>query len=342
MKISKSHSVRPPKLDDKDLSLTFGRVLGKLGDDAIYAVMFREAEIRVAQAVRREWAEVDNTVTSDLETNSGYYPNMSGRGWDSVHDEVVECLQADRSYLENERILARAHLALCDRVIAALSEVNAPSAFTQAYDADGPRGGIALRHLGGSIAAARRATARLEAADQAWTEGYNRLVARGVARNRFAATPESVLLSRIDAESPESFEQVTALLLQRDGCTIERDRGGPGDLGADVIAVTPEGLRIVVQCKHSIKPRNRLDPRHVYELNGTARPVHGADIVGIVTNRALSDGAATFAESQAIHVIDRPVLKRWATYGVPWWKPEQILELPAITPAETPIEHTAA
>jgi hypothetical protein len=341
VKINKSGSMRPPRLGDSDLGVTFGSALGKLSDETVHAIVFREVEVRVAQAVRRRWAVLDEAMTFNLEINASDHLKMSGRGWESVQDEGAEYMQADRNQLENERVLTRAHMALCDKVIAALSVADAASAFSQAYGADGLRQGIALHYLDGSMAAARRMNERSNATNQTYEDGLNRIVARAKARNEFARTPGSVALSQIDAESPESFEQLTAWLLKRDGCTIERDRGGPGDQGADVIATTPDGLRIVLQCKHSTKLRNRLDPRHVHQLNGTARPIHGADIVGIVTNRALSDSAEAFAASQGIHNVDRRVLKRWATYGVPWWKPEELV-VPEIVLLETPVEQEAA
>lgn len=40
-----------------------------------------------------------------------------------------------------------------------------------------------------------------------------------------------------------------ALLRERDGCREIRVVGGANDLGADVIAVTPDDLRLVIQCK---------------------------------------------------------------------------------------------
>lgn len=121
----------------------------------------------------------------------------------------------------------------------------------------------------------------------------------------------------------DTFEKQVAWLLERDGCKILRGHGGANDQGADVIAETPHGLRVVLQCKHSTKLKNRVDPRYVHELNGTARPEHGEDIVGIVTNRAVSDAAERFAVRHAIHVIDRGVLQRWATYGVSWLLSEE-------------------
>ncbi|MFG1952491.1 restriction endonuclease [Micromonospora sp. NPDC048830] len=127
-----------------------------------------------------------------------------------------------------------------------------------------------------------------------------------------------MVLDTMDALSAGAFEEWTAWLLERDGCKIIRRHDGPNDQGADVIAITACSRRVVLQCKHSTKLRNRVDPRYLHELNGTARPEHGADIVGIVTNRMLSDAAQRFAMKHQIHVIDRPALKGWATYGVSW------------------------
>jgi hypothetical protein len=315
--------MRPPKLNDNDLGRTFGSLLGKLTDDEVQAIIFRDVEIQAAHAVRNRWIQQDEAITDNLKVNAEDHSKMGHQGWDTARDEVAALARSDRQYLENERVLARAHIALCDRVIAALSSASTASSLSYAYAADGMRRGMALHHLEGSVAAVRRAHARTDTANQAWERGIAKVTSLAKARNSFVTTRESLPLSRIDALSPESFEEITAWLLNRDGCTVLRSRGGPRDQGADVIAIAPNGLRIVLQCKHSIKERNRLDPRHVHQLNGTARPVHGADIVGIVTNRTLSDAAEAFAVSQGIYIVDRRVLKRWATYGVSWWQPEE-------------------
>ncbi|RNH93624.1 restriction endonuclease, partial [Micromonospora aurantiaca] len=84
-------------------------------------------------------------------------------------------------------------------------------------------------------------------------------------RNSFAGTSGSVKLSQIDSCSPDSFEEWTARLLERDGCKVLRRRGGPNDQGADVIAITPCGLRVVLQCKFSTKVKHTVDPRFFHE-----------------------------------------------------------------------------
>ncbi|MFH8386983.1 restriction endonuclease [Kitasatospora sp. NPDC018058] len=96
-----------------------------------------------------------------------------------------------------------------------------------------------------------------------------------------------------------------------------RERGGSGDLGADVIAVSPDGRRYVFQCKHGSRRLAKVDSPDIQRLNGTARPVHRADVVVVVTNGTVTAPARAFARSQQIHCLDRDRLERWATWGQP-------------------------
>lgn len=112
---------------------------------------------------------------------------------------------------------------------------------------------------------------------------------------------------------PWQFEELTADLLGRDGLTILRRSGGSGDQGADVIAVTPDGRRVVVQCK--LRQRGSIRPNVLYEVNGTARQVHGADIPVVVTNGTFAAKSTTFAADHDIHLIDDHGLRRWAIWG---------------------------
>ncbi|QIY53711.1 restriction endonuclease [Streptomyces sp. RPA4-5] len=51
---------------------------------------------------------------------------------------------------------------------------------------------------------------------------------------------EDVYLADDADVGPEEFEQLVALLAERDGCLEVRVVGGANDLGADVLAVTPD------------------------------------------------------------------------------------------------------
>ncbi|MBF6333225.1 restriction endonuclease [Nocardia transvalensis] len=112
---------------------------------------------------------------------------------------------------------------------------------------------------------------------------------------------------------PAGFEKLTADLLHRDGLTVLRRGGGARDQGADVIAVTPDGRRVVVQCK--LRHRGSIRPSVLYEVNGTARQVHNADIPVVVTNGTFSANATAFAADYEIHLIDDYGVRRWAMWG---------------------------
>lgn len=129
-------------------------------------------------------------------------------------------------------------------------------------------------------------------------------------------------------DGPE-FESIIADLSARDGLTLLRRGGGPRDHGADLIAMTPDGRRIVMQCK--LRQSKPVSPDVVYQVNGTARPYHKADIPIIVTNSTFSAQAAAFAGQYDIYLIDEYALRRWATWGEDIYR---VLGLPRITADE--------
>jgi restriction system protein len=51
--------------------------------------------------------------------------------------------------------------------------------------------------------------------------------------------------------TPTEFEHALAFLCERDGCSNVQVVGGASDLGADVIATTPTGVRLVIQAKRN-------------------------------------------------------------------------------------------
>ena len=79
--------------------------------------------------------------------------------------------------------------------------------------------------------------------------------------------------------------------MRRDGCTDAVQVGGGGDLGADVKATDPFGRRWVIQCKHRRggDRGSAVGTPDLQVLNGTARPVHGADVVVLVTNGRVTE-----------------------------------------------------
>nr|WP_237550060.1 restriction endonuclease [Streptomyces sp. SID1034] len=137
-------------------------------------------------------------------------------------------------------------------------------------------------------------------------------------------------MSQLDALHHREFEHAVRDLMRRDGCTDARQVGGAGDNGADVKATDPAGRRWVIQCKHR-RDGDRgsaVGTPDLHVLNGTARQLHGADIVVLVTNGRFSSKCAPLARSQHIHLVDRRVLGEWASGGRPIWELLRVLPPP--------------
>ncbi|MEW2086092.1 restriction endonuclease [Streptomyces sp. NPDC005283] len=129
-------------------------------------------------------------------------------------------------------------------------------------------------------------------------------------------------MSQLDALPHREFEHAIRDLMKRDGCADAVQVGGAGDNGADVKATDPFGRRWVIQCKHR---RNGLAGSPVgtpdlHVLNGTARQLHGADVVVLVTNGRFTSGCPPLAKSQKLHLVDRNLLGEWAASGRPLWE----------------------
>jgi restriction system protein len=146
------------------------------------------------------------------------------------------------------------------------------------------------------------------------TGGAVLLVTAAVRQSRAAAgrarlAALRLTLAQLDALDPTAFEYAIRDLLARDGYPGRRV-GGAGDAAADVIAAGPAG-RLVVQCKHTVADR-RVGVPVLYQVNGTAGPVHRADAAMVVTNGGFTRQAREFAATHRIALIDRDALSRWA------------------------------
>nr|EIF92639.1 hypothetical protein [Streptomyces tsukubensis NRRL18488] len=133
----------------------------------------------------------------------------------------------------------------------------------------------------------------------------------------FIASGNATAMETIKGFGHRRFELFVASLLERDGYTIERRHGGPGDEGADVIATDKLGARVVVQCKHTSASmaKNVIGADDVHKFNGTARPEHRATLAVMMTNGWATDRARTFAGRHDIIIIESSALQRLAEYG---------------------------
>ncbi|GGS33204.1 hypothetical protein Snoj_32750 [Streptomyces nojiriensis] len=139
---------------------------------------------------------------------------------------------------------------------------------------------------------------------------------------RPATDPPDVGADALDhaAVDADGFEHTIAALCVRDGCTPVEVVGGAGDLGADVTATTPDGLRVVVQCKHYAED-NRVGSQDLQRFGGTCFAVHDADVAIIVTTGQFTAPALEYAATCGIVCIDGEALAAWTEPGVrppPW------------------------
>ncbi|MER6138327.1 restriction endonuclease [Streptomyces sp. NPDC001815] len=129
-------------------------------------------------------------------------------------------------------------------------------------------------------------------------------------------------LPQLDVLHHREFEHAVRELMRRDGCRDAVRVGGGGDLGADVKATDPFGRRWVIQCKHRRggDRGSAVGTPDLQVLNGTARPVHGADVVVLVTNGRVTKPGVAFAAGQRLHLVDRRLLGVWAAGSQPLWE----------------------
>ena len=143
-------------------------------------------------------------------------------------------------------------------------------------------------------------------------------------RRRAVRYAQSMEVERYGCMGDKEFEYALATLCERDGCRSVRVVGGSGDLGADVIATSPSGLRIVLQAKRYAYS-TRLGSPDVQRFGGTCFAVHDADLAVIVTTSGrVTKAARAYAEHVGIHIIDSQGLSEWASRtGRPPWETDR-------------------
>lgn len=115
------------------------------------------------------------------------------------------------------------------------------------------------------------------------------------------------------------FEEALAYLCQRDGCPQAAVTGKAGDLGADVVAVTPDGRKLVIQAKRYVTGNSVTGPA-LQKFGGTCYAVHHADIAAVVTTSDFTKQARQYAAMMRITLVDADSLAGWAARnGPPPW-----------------------
>ncbi|MCX5195217.1 restriction endonuclease [Streptomyces sp. NBC_00249] len=144
-----------------------------------------------------------------------------------------------------------------------------------------------------------------------------RAVNSAAARRPASARPATlrITLAEFDAMGAEEFEYALRDLLIRDGWPA-RKVGRAGDQAADVIGDDARRGRIVVQAKHT-RVGAAVGSSVMYEVKGTAGPVHRADHAVVVTNGGFTRDAKAWGDRHGVRWIDRELLRRWAEQGAP-------------------------
>ncbi|MFA3875527.1 restriction endonuclease [Streptomyces sp. MMCC 100] len=146
---------------------------------------------------------------------------------------------------------------------------------------------------------------------------------RAAERVEYARGEETTVVAPVEHEEldPYEFEEAIADLCRRDGCAEVEVVGGAGDLGADVLAVAPDGRRIVIQCKRYSED-NKVGSQDLQRFGGTCFTVHDADVAVLVASTDFTAPAADYAERCGIVCVNEERLRDWCEGGGPApWEP---------------------
>ena len=98
----------------------------------------------------------------------------------------------------------------------------------------------------------------------------------------------------MDAMNGKTFERHIAKLLIRDGCTNVVVQGGHGDRGVDVIGLTADGRRLVVQCKRHA-PYQTISSPDIQKFIGSAKVLYSAEVALFVATCPFTPDALQLA-----------------------------------------------
>ncbi|MGW0868938.1 restriction endonuclease [Streptomyces sp. NPDC002740] len=315
MIIDRTARVVPPRYPDREIRRLIGDSLGKAD----------QADLLAAYLWVQE-AEIGRDLCAELRSHR-----------DALRENLVRLrkFKSDEQFQGRTWKFARAELdAIFDRCIDAVGEElaltegcleEAISSFESLRTL--PEGDLAARYAPGHVDSPLNTIAdrwhevytsseRISVMAEQATADIRHLKIIDDRRKQFAQSGKGYTLQRIEQFDAKNFEILVAWLTHRDGMKVTRQHGGSGDRGADVISLTPDGRRVVVQCKQtSNAAKQTVTSTNVQTFNGTARLEHKADIALMVTNGTFSEPAREFASDHAIHLIDAKQLECWATWG---------------------------
>lgn len=166
--------------------------------------------------------------------------------------------------------------------------------------------GETTRNLGGALRAILATLALISLLACAW-------MARGAwitHRRRSAAlrsAPRSTSLEALLRLTPTEFEEWTGAWLRAAGYRRVQRVGGPGDLAADLVCTTPEGARVIVQCKR-YAPSRRVGSSEIQMFLGMLTIHHHADLGIFVTTAGFTAPARQLAAAHGLLLFDGAAL----------------------------------
>lgn len=127
--------------------------------------------------------------------------------------------------------------------------------------------------------------------------------------------PRPGVMASMDAMNGRTFEHHIAKLLRRDGCTNVVVQGGHGDRGVDIIALTADGRRLVVQCKR-FAPYLSITSPELQKFVGAAKVLYAAEVALFVATCPFTPEALSIATDGGITAVHRGLLEEWSA-GAP-------------------------
>lgn len=129
---------------------------------------------------------------------------------------------------------------------------------------------------------------------------------RGWSESRSRSSWDSGVLARWSALDPVAFKQAVADLLARSGWREVRHTGRSGDLGVDLVGITPQGLRAIVQCKR-YSPSATIGSPFVHQLVASLH-IYGGSEAWLVTTGGFTPDARRLGRRMGVVLVDGPGL----------------------------------
>lgn len=327
--------VQPVRYDNARLRSVVGHYIGHSDSDDLIAATLWAAEAFACRSAAEELAGQCQDLSSQIERYERRLTEGFRRSIAREAESATSRLVVD---LRREFVVIKGAQAQADKEFERL-RLDFGTDPLELYTGATRSGSVAdVIHdlLDKAIEARSRAEERLSS----FTTEVERLKAVAVRREKFAKSGRSASAERLTHLDGVGLERLIAWLLERDGVTVLRAAGGPGDQGVDILGRVPAGEVVAIQSKY--RQRGPVNPRVIYELNGAARDLHGASFAVVVTNSTFSEQATRDAATLNVRLVDGYGLAAWATWGDTLFDVTGIPQAPTLDSAERAARHRAS